>query len=228
MAKDPAFLFYPGDYIAGTMHLDFICKGAYVDLLMLQFNRGHMTLDMIKHMLGDKFGHVWGQIKDKFLVEKENGIDYYYNKRLRIEKEKRQKYVQSRTNNKKGNNQYKKNKGHMTIHMENENVNENKIKKEIEYPFNSQKFKNVWDQWKEYKKKEHNFKYKSVISEQAALSKLQRISGNNENIAYAIMKRSVENGWSGLFELTKRESSSKNIAMQDYKQKIIDEINEAS
>jgi len=130
MAKDPAFLFYPGDYIAGTMHLDFLCKGAYIDLLMLQFNRGHMTLDMIKHMLGQDFGQVWGQIEDKFKVEIEKDIKYFFNERLRLEKKKRCKYVESRSNNKKGNNQHNKKPiiidDHMTSHMEDENKNEDK------------------------------------------------------------------------------------------------------
>jgi len=38
MAKDPAFLFYPNDYIGGTMGMTFEEKGAYIELLMLQFN----------------------------------------------------------------------------------------------------------------------------------------------------------------------------------------------
>jgi uncharacterized protein YdaU (DUF1376 family) len=50
MAKDPAFLFYPNDYIGGTMGMTFEEKGAYIELLMLQFNRGHMDGHMIGHM----------------------------------------------------------------------------------------------------------------------------------------------------------------------------------
>uniref|UniRef100_A0A6M3M2M0 Lin1244/Lin1753-like N-terminal domain-containing protein n=1 Tax=viral metagenome TaxID=1070528 RepID=A0A6M3M2M0_9ZZZZ len=139
MAKDPAFLFYPGDYIAGTMHLDFVCKGAYIDLLMLQFNRGHMTLDMIHHMLGHNCGQLWGQIQDKFKIETINGTEFYFNERLRLEKQKRQLYVKSRVNNIDGTNQYKKKgkktRGHMTSHMEDENEDKklrSKIGDEIE------------------------------------------------------------------------------------------------
>ena len=46
MGKDPAFLFYPNDYIGGTMGMTFEEKGAYMDVLMMQFNRGHMTEHM--------------------------------------------------------------------------------------------------------------------------------------------------------------------------------------
>lgn len=122
MAKDPAFLFYPGDYLSGTMHLDFECKGAYMDLLMLQFQKDHMTIHMIKHMLGHRFEHIWPLITDKFVVKDGK----YWNERLRIEKEKRAKFCKSRKKNREGNKDMNK---HMSSHMENENenINENDL-----------------------------------------------------------------------------------------------------
>ena len=123
MAKDPAFLFYPNDWIGGTMGMTFEEKGAYIEVLMMQFNRGHMTT----HMIGQTVGQLWVNIKDKFEVD-ENGL--YYNKRLEEEQNKRKSFTQSRRNNIKGENQYTKNpkkeghkNGHMTSHMENENEN---------------------------------------------------------------------------------------------------------
>ncbi len=136
MAKDPAFLFYPNDYIGGTMGMTFEEKGAYIELLMLQFNRGHMT----SHMIGRTVGQIWDNIKDKF-VEDENGL--FYNERLELEQNKRKSYSESRRNNKKGINQYTKKEekkvGHMTSHMENEDVNENRVidRKEIVSYLNS-------------------------------------------------------------------------------------------
>ena len=121
MAKDPAFLFYPNDYIGGTMGMTFEEKGAYIELLILQFNRGHMT----SHMIGQTVGQLWDKIQDKF-IQDDKGL--WYNKRLDEEKIKRQNYAKSRRNNLKGKNQYTNNKsykgGHMTSHMENENENE--------------------------------------------------------------------------------------------------------
>jgi uncharacterized protein YdaU (DUF1376 family) len=125
MAKDPAFLFYPGDWLGGTLGMTFEEKGAYMEILMLQFNRGHMTT----HMIGHVIGHHWDKIKVKFKQD-ENGL--WYNERLEQEQEKRKKFVKSRKNNIKGENQHTKNKinnghktthmnGHMTSHMENEN-----------------------------------------------------------------------------------------------------------
>lgn len=124
MGKDPAFLFYPNDWLGGTLGMTFEEKGAYLELLMLQFNRGHMTF----HMISQTVGQLWDKVKDKFVVDSEGK---YYNVRLETEINKRKSYCASRRNNLKGNNQYTKEEGevghmtsHMCGHMENENVNE--------------------------------------------------------------------------------------------------------
>lgn len=119
MAKDPAFLFYPNDWIGGTLGMSFEEKGAYMELLMLQFNRGHMT----SHMIGHAVGQIWVKIKDKFEVDSDGN---FYNVRLELEQEKRRKYSKSRRNNVSGKNQYSndlRKTGHMSSHMEIENIN---------------------------------------------------------------------------------------------------------
>ena len=117
MPKDPAFLFYPNDWFGGTIGMTFEEKGAYMDLLMMQFNRGHMT----EHMIGQVVGQLWVKLKSKFLID---GDGLYYNARLEHEVKKRQAYIKSRLNNKEGKNQYTKEEenktGHTTSHMENE------------------------------------------------------------------------------------------------------------
>lgn len=129
MGKDPAFLFYPGDWLGGTMGMTFEEKGAYITLLMLQFNRGHMT----EHMIGQTIGQLWDSIKFKFIQDKDG---LYYNERLDIEKDKRRKFVESRRNNIEGTNQYTKRighmKGHKTTHMEDEDKNRDIINNVIE------------------------------------------------------------------------------------------------
>ena len=121
--KDPAFLFYPNDYIGGTMGMTFEEKGAYMELLMMQFNRGHMT----SHMIGQTVGQIWDKIQNKF-TQDDQGL--WYNQRLEDEINKRKAFVGSRRNNLKGVNQYTKKTGHMdghmTSHMENENEDVNK------------------------------------------------------------------------------------------------------
>ena len=120
MTKDPAFLFYPNDYIGGTMGWSFEEKGAYIEILMMQFNRGHMTEHMICHTVGQ----LWDTIKVKF---KKDVKGLYYNERLENEKIKRSLYTASRRNNILGKNQYS-DRGHTTTRMEDENINENESK----------------------------------------------------------------------------------------------------
>ena len=119
MSKDPAFLFYPNDYIGGTMGMTFEEKGAYMELLMMQFNRGHMT----SHMIGQAVGQIWENLQGKF---KKDDKGLFYNERLEIEIERRKAFVGSRYNNIAGKNQYTKingnSVGHMASHMENENI----------------------------------------------------------------------------------------------------------
>ena len=87
---------------------------------------------------------------------------------------------------------------------ENETVNKDENKKEnrvVIFPFDSENFKKYWDYWKEYKKKEHKFTYKSEISEQAALKKLSELADGNEDTALKIIEQSIAQGWAGIFEL---------------------------
>jgi uncharacterized protein YdaU (DUF1376 family) len=135
MGKDPAFLFYPNDWLGGTMGMTFEEKGAYISLLMMQFNRGHMS----GHMIGQEVGQLWDKIKDKFIQDSQG---LWYNERLDIEKANRQSFCQSRRNNINGNNQYTKKEekevGHMGGHTVGrmENVNEDtKITKNNNYKY---------------------------------------------------------------------------------------------
>ena len=71
-----------------------------------------------------------------------------------------------------------------------EDINENRSLIDIE-----------WCKWKEFKKAEFNFKYKSEISEQASKTELINLSGNDEEIAIKIIQQSMANGWKGFFKL---------------------------
>jgi hypothetical protein len=125
MSKDPAFLFYPNDWLGGTLGMTFEEKGAYIEILMMQFNRGHMKESMIIQVIGSN----WDYIKSKFIQDE---LGLWYNVRLESEQIKRKAYSESRRNNKKGKNQYsnitydRSYDQHMIGHMENENEDVNK------------------------------------------------------------------------------------------------------
>lgn len=73
-------------YIAGTAFFNRREKGAYVDLLCMQADKGHLTLQMIKDILNGDFD-CWEKIKSKFTEE--NG--QFYNKKLETVKQGKQK-----------------------------------------------------------------------------------------------------------------------------------------
>lgn len=202
MAKDPAFLFYPNDYLGGTLGMTFEQKGAYIELLMVQFNRGHMTSHMIGQVLGHNNGHIWETIKDKFEIDEDGK---FFNKRLEIEQNIRRKYSESRKKNINGNNQYskkdKKNRSydlsyehHMTEHMEDEDENRNKD--DISFNFKKSFLalaveKSILSDWLKIRKTK-----KAVNTETAynAILKQIEISGISAN---ECITKCVENSWSG-------------------------------
>lgn len=122
MAKDPAFLFYPGDWQGGTMIFTRHQKGCYMDLLIAQFHSGPLSLEDIKTVLGADFGQGWPALSKKFVT---NNKGLFFNERLAAEVDKRKNFSESRRKNastKKAHAQ------HMHEHMENENRNENVLK----------------------------------------------------------------------------------------------------
>ena len=88
-------------------------------------------------------------------------------------------------------------------------------KKGIEMPFEGELFAEAWQIWKQYKKLEKNFRFKSSISEQASLINLQKISNNNEQDAITIIHTSVAQGWSG-FYADKKAKGKKEFDKEKY------------
>lgn len=83
MAKDPAFLFYPSDFLTGTMFLTNEQIGIYVRLLCSQHQHGGLIdKDSFNGMVGNNL-----LLRNKF-IETDNG---FYNERLMVEMDKRNK-----------------------------------------------------------------------------------------------------------------------------------------
>lgn len=212
MAKDPAFLFYPGDFLSGTMFFTDEQVGKYIRLLCAQHQHGHLTDRQIL-MICKTYDQ---DIMSKFIKD-EAGL--FYNAKLEDEINKRKTYTESRRNNrisKKEPNSTTYDKhmnNHMTEHMENENENRNEninrdkteSKKAAQFhitmPFSTDHFIGCWELWKDYKAREHKFKYKTPQSEQASLMQLVKLSDGLETTAIKIIEQSMANGWKGFFEL---------------------------
>jgi len=130
MAKDPAMLWYWGDWYSGTVLMSRFLKGCYMDLLHAQFNNGRLSLEEIKTCLGSDFGQAWPALRKKF---KQDETELFFNERLEIEKTKRKNFVSSRSNGKSG-----RKKSHdisHDIHTNNhtDNENKNEIRNEVLY-----------------------------------------------------------------------------------------------
>jgi uncharacterized protein YdaU (DUF1376 family) len=93
MAKDPAVLFYTSDFLTGTITMSNEEVGMYIRLLCLQHQKGFL---FEKDMLKICYSYV-EDIWSKF----ENIDGKFYNIRMKEETERRIKYSQSRSNNRK-------------------------------------------------------------------------------------------------------------------------------
>jgi len=73
----------------------------------------------------------------------------------------------------------------------------------IIYPFDTPEFEDRWKLWKQYKKEEHKFRYKSKVSEQAALKRLAELSNQDERNARELIEHAIAQGWKGFYKPNK-------------------------
>lgn len=97
-SKDPAFLFYPSDFILGTYTMTDEQVGKYIRLLCLQFSKGgKLTERELLSINRDNDPYV----NEKFIYED----GYYYNAKLRkVVEERETRAIASKENGKKGGN----------------------------------------------------------------------------------------------------------------------------
>jgi len=74
MAKDPAFLFYPGDASNDTQFMNRLERGAYFDLVKGQRLYGGYTVVQLRKILGNDFESVWPSLE---LVLEFDGERYF-------------------------------------------------------------------------------------------------------------------------------------------------------
>lgn len=220
MAKDPAFLFYPGDWLGGTMTFTRAHKGAYMDLLMAQFNQGHLTLMDVIAVLGPDYDTMWeSKLKSKFLQDSEGK---FYNERLDNETQKRKNYTASRRRNLSKDESHMQ--GHMDSHMENENRNENIIISEIETElkpdvlklfkecYSKPGFKKAWWAWVEYRKeRKQSLKGPKMMAGQ--IMRIMKLSKGDVDYSIDLIENAIESGWQGIFPI--KDYSKAKKALRD-------------
>lgn len=87
---------------------------------------------------------------------------------------------------------------------------DNKIEENIQYPFDSEEFKKWWDIWIKYKKEQHKESYKSDLTQQGALKKLNELAGGKEEAAIKIIEQSISSMWKGFFPLKNNQNDKSN------------------
>jgi len=125
MAKDPAFLFYTGDFTTGTQFFTDEQVGKYLRLLMAQHQHGRLSKNQMMFICKSYDSEIFS----KFIIDSDG---LYFNERLEIEVNKRRAFSESRSKNKLGKNKEVKiiSKSYDN-HMENENKDINISKHEI-------------------------------------------------------------------------------------------------
>jgi uncharacterized protein YdaU (DUF1376 family) len=118
MAKDPAFLFYPGDWLQGTMGMSFEEQGAYLQLLIFQFNKGKFSKAQAKQVLSICSASVFENVIQKF----DTDGTFFWKQRLSDEIERRKNFSESRRNNAKSKISPQKKEKAYAKHMETETI----------------------------------------------------------------------------------------------------------
>lgn len=184
MAKDPAFLFYTGDFSTGTQFFTDEQVGKYIRLMMAQHQHGHLSEKQMIFICKSYDEDVFSKF-----TKDENGL--FFNERLEYEISRRQSYVSSRSANKAGKVVKKEEKlthkkniqASYDNHMENENENKTIIKNKRE---TVKKDDSGFDEfWNLYDKKVGKEK---SIREWLRLTEIERVDAITYIPAYKLSK----------------------------------------
>ena len=88
-------------------------------------------------------------------------------------------------------------------------------KESVVMPWESERFEDAWTQWKEYKRDEFRFRFKSTKSEQAQLHRLQTLSGGDETVAIGMIHEAIGQTWKGFYEPKTKNNATKRPGPSD-------------
>lgn len=124
MAKDPAFLFYPSDFLTGCQDLTMEERGVFITLLCLEHQKGRLTEKIIRLSCGNATAEAMACAMAKF---RQDPAGLWYNERLEKEIEKRAEFSQKQS--KRASDGWKTRKGEShgnatAMPLENRTINE--------------------------------------------------------------------------------------------------------
>lgn len=211
MSKDPAFLFYPGDYLRDTQNLSEKSQVAY-DRIMCEHMRNicisqQQLKFFTKRLSEDEIDELM------MVIEKIEGG--YCIQWVSESVTSRRLYSESRRKNKQGKtkNISKTYDNHMEDENENTTITTNKIEPDFDFGFIDDRFTACFFEWIKFRKE-----IKDPILHQAVLEKcykeLVSLSKNNSDLAQKIVTQSMNKGWKHLYELKIETNNRQTTGMQ--------------
>lgn len=82
------------------------------------------------------------------------------------------------------------------------------FEKAVVMPWESPGFSQAWERWKKFKQDQHNFKFKSIDSEQLNLNNLAKISEGDEKTAIYFIDFAIMKTWKGLFKPNENQQTN--------------------
>lgn len=210
MNRDPAVLFYSGDFLNGVIDMTMEERGIYITLLCLQHQKGHIQEKTIRFLAPN----ITDVVLSHFKID-ENGL--YYNQRMEDEMIKRHNFTESRRQNgcKGGRPKQENNKpseitrqnlvvNHMDNHMGNENINiNNNINNSIYYS-NNKELNNIFIEYLNIRKK-----LKAVNSERAIKMLIKKLEPYDDDTKYKMIEQSIIGSWKDIYKLKDYNIQSK-------------------
>lgn len=166
--------------------------------------------------VGKRLEKCWNFMEEIGLISSNNGETFNkqllnYSEKYKIRKEKNAKRISEWRKNQESIenvtcyeqvcNSPKVNKSKV-----NEIKEKNAISKIPDSEFKTEKIKEIWHKWIQYKKEQFNDTYKSERSELTAFNQLRTLSKGSHSTAEKIVDRSIANLWKGLFRLDDKEN----------------------
>tara|TARA_R110002126_G_scaffold71504_2_gene179342 strand:+ start:3032 stop:3748 length:717 start_codon:yes stop_codon:yes gene_type:complete len=231
MPKAPAFQFYAQDFLTGVMDLTMDERGLYITLLARQwaiFDEKGIPKKRLALLVGFEWDNLPEMIKEKF---DDNG-DYFFNSRLMESFKQLKSYKEKqRLNGQKGGRPKTQTitKKRSSLKIEDRSMKNEDRKKKIEVeaikPYQTENFDIAWDNWKEYKRLELGFNYKTIHSEQAALTQLGNKT-TSEQHAIDSINNAMAKGWKGIYPEKQLTNGSKknNKNGQQYSEDFLKEV----
>lgn len=184
MSKAPAFQFYAADFLVDVKHLKSCERGVYITLLAVQWVNGGLPKDIERLARCadeplESFKIIWPLIKHKF-VEKKNLL---YNPRIEASRVKKDHLTDDRS----------------LAGEIGQATKKGRVVTEVKLPWDTETFKFAWDTWKQYKKDTYKFTFRTLLSEQMNLEKLETLAQGDESKAISYIKHSITQQYHGIF-----------------------------